>query len=236
VNLTIVLPTLLGIADRPGEAPGTGTLDPALSRILAAQAARSEHSRFCVTVTSPQGWAIGHGCARPAPKDQRNRKKGTVGRQNAPPGDRDGPSEPWSFTRLDQPGPERGYGSWLLVLPGGRQLIIDLHPVPVTECDHRFETHAYRPGEFLRHLVEVRDGQCTFPPCSHPASQSDFEHATPYHLGGKTDACNAGARSRRCHRVKQTKGWEVTQPMPGWHQWRTPTGRTYTQGPKEYPT
>jgi hypothetical protein len=107
--------------------------------------------------------------------------------------------------------------------------------VPVTGCDHRYQAPGYRPGAFLRHLVEIRDGCCTFPCCSHPATRSDFEHAVPYHQGGQTCACNAGARSRRCHRVKQTPGWEVTQPLPGWHQWRTPTGRTYTQGPKEYP-
>ena len=45
---------------------------------------------------------------------------------------------------------------------------------------------------------------------------------------------NAGARSRRCHHVKQSPGWTVTQPKPGWHQWTTPTGRTYTQEPWRY--
>jgi hypothetical protein len=43
------------------------------------------------------------------------------------------------------------------------------------------------------------------------------------------------ARSRPCHRVKQSKGWSVTQPRPGWHQWTTPSGRTYTQVPVKYP-
>jgi hypothetical protein len=238
VNLTIVLPTLLGMAERPGEAPGIGTLDPALSRILAAQAAASSRSRFCVTVTSPDGHAIGHGCARPAPADRQNtkkRRKGAAGQGNAPPGSRDGPDQPWSFTPFDDPEPDGGYGTWRLTLPGGRQLTVDLHPMPVTNCDHRYETRAYRPGALLRHLVEIRDGTCTHPSCSHPATQSDFEHAVPFDQGGRTCACNAGARSRRCHRVKQMKGWKVTQPRPGWHRWRTPTGRTYTQGPKEYP-
>jgi hypothetical protein len=35
--------------------------------------------------------------------------------------------------------------------------------------------------------------------------------------------------------VKQSPGWEVTQPKPGWHQWQTPSGRIYVQGPKRYP-
>jgi hypothetical protein len=58
----------------------------------------------------------------------------------------------------------------------------------------------------------------------------------PYDQGGKTCACNAGARSRACHQVKQSPGWKVTQPKPGWHQWETPSGRTYTQEPNRYPT
>jgi uncharacterized protein DUF222 len=221
VNLTLVLPTLQGLAERPGEAPGLGTIDPALSRILAAQAAANQHSNFCLTITTPEGWAIGHGCARPP---RGNRKT------------RDGPRPPWSLTRLDGPGPPGGYGSWLLILPGGRELILDLHAVPLTGCDHQYETRAYRPGKLLRHLVEIRDGECTHPSCSHPAGQCDFEHAIPHDKGGPTCGCNAGARSRRCHRVKQMAGWRVTQPLPGWHQWRTPSGRTYTQGPKQYHT
>src|SRR5262249_19797724 len=38
-NLTIPLATLLGLAERPGAAPGLGPLDPALARHLAPAAA-----------------------------------------------------------------------------------------------------------------------------------------------------------------------------------------------------
>jgi hypothetical protein len=86
---------------------------------------------------------------------------------------------------------------------------VRLGPVPAFECDHRNESHAYQPNGTLRHLVQVRDGTCTFPPCSRHARESDFEHAVPYDQGGRTCACNAGARSRRCHRVKQSPGWNV---------------------------
>ena len=110
-----------------------------------------------------------------------------------------------------------------------------LDPVPVYDCDHRYETRAYQPTDKLRHLVQVRDGTCTFPSCNRHARDSDFEHATPHDQGGRTCACNAGARSRACHRVKQTPGWTVTQPRPGWHQWTTPAGHVYTQEPKRYP-
>jgi hypothetical protein len=91
-------------------------------------------------------------------------------------------------------------------MPGGQELIVKLGPVPVTDCDHRYESHAYQPNDALRHLVQIRDGECTFPTCSRHARESDFEHATPYDKGGRTCACNAGARSRRCHKAKQSKG------------------------------
>jgi hypothetical protein len=123
---------------------------------------------------------------------------------------------------------------WALTLPGGRRLTVRFDVVPTHECDHRYQASSYEPGEKLRRLVQVRDHTCTFPTCSRPAHDSDFEHALPFDKGGKTDACNAGARSRRCHRVKQSKGWTLTQPKPGWHQWTTPTGRTYTQEPWRY--
>jgi hypothetical protein len=226
-NLTFPLATLLGLADRPGEGHGLGPLDPDLARRLAAAAAQSPHSQWCITITDPHGYAIGHGCAKPARKTRHTRQD-----KSPQASSRDGP---WAFTQEDGPGPPGGYGTWTLTLPGGRQLTVNLEPVPVTDCDHRHESHAYQPNDALRHLVQIRDGECTFPTCSRHARESDFEHATPYDKGGRTCACNAGARSRRCHQVKQSKGWSLTQPLPGWHQWTTPSGRIYTQGPMRYP-
>jgi hypothetical protein len=253
VNLIIPLATLLGLADRPGEAHGLGPLDPALCLDLAATAANSARSEWCVTITDEAGIAIGHGCARFGTQDRRTRPaaSGISGaalparvnltikltdllRLSANGGGRDGPAR-WALTQLGDPGPPDGYGTWQLTLPGGRASTVRLEPVPSYECDHRHESHAYQPGDRLRHLVQVRDGVCTFPPCSRHARDSDFEHAQPFDKGGRTCGCNAGSRSRRCHRIKQSKGWRVTQPRPGWHQWETPSGRVYTQGPYEYP-
>ena len=145
---------------------------------------------------------------------------------------------PWSFTPRTprgRPGTPDGFGTWTLALPGGRELTVRPDPVPVFECDHRYQTHGYQPSDRLRHLVQIRDGTCTFPPCNRHARESDFEHALPYDQGGKTCTCNAGARSRACHQVKQSRGWNVTQPKPGWHRWQTPAGRVYVQEPKRYP-
>jgi hypothetical protein len=63
--LDLPLLTLLGVADKPGEAAGWGALDPALVRDLAtAAAAAGDRSEWHLTLTDEHGWAISHGCAR----------------------------------------------------------------------------------------------------------------------------------------------------------------------------
>jgi uncharacterized protein DUF222 len=241
INLTLPLADLLDPqARRPGEAPGYGSLDPHLVRTLAAAAINSTRSEFCLTFTDQHGHAAAHGCARlirDNGRTTRNRQP-SKGKGAGPPGSvRDGPPGGWALTRdTTRPGPGAGYGTWTLTLPNGRTYRFDMHKIPLHDCDHRYATDSYRPGRLLRHLVQIRDGECTSVCCSRPARQSDFEHAIPYDKGGKTDACNAGARSRRCHRVKQSPGWTLTQPQPGWHKWQAPSGRSYTKGPKTYPS
>ena len=223
IGLTIPLMSLLGLAENPGDAHGLGAIDPDLARQLAAAAARNDRTRWCVTVTDDQGHAIGHGCATRARK-----RKPTPARPN---GTRDGPS----FTKTsDHQPPGDGYGTWHLQI-GGREFTVKLITIPVTECDHRYESAGYRPSALLRHLVEVRDGECTQPTCVRSAPRCDFEHATPWHKGGKTCCCNGGCRCRRDHQVKQSPGWTVTQPRPGYHQWTTPAGRVFTTEPMRYP-
>ena len=244
-DLIVPLATLLGLAERPGEIHGFGLLDPPLARDLAAAGAASPRTEVCVTVTSPEGYAIGHGCARPArsprppvlaasPIALPARLNLTIPATMLP--SLSGHAGPWSFTPRGRPETEDDFGTWTLTLPGGREFSVRLESVPVFECDHRYETHHYQPSDRLRHLVQIRDGTCTFPPCNRHARDSDFEHGLPYDKGGKTCACNAGARSRACHQVKQSPGWNVTQPKPGWHRWETPAGRLYEQEPKRYPT
>jgi hypothetical protein len=247
-EVTVPLATLQRRAERPGDSRLLGPLDPAMTRELAAAAARSPRSRWEVTVVDDHGYAVGHGVARarrqgPQPPGPAScalpaRVNITVTetllcqlatqaappRSGAPPGD-------WEFTRRTL---KDEYGTWTLTLPGGRELTVRFDVVPTHDCDHRYQVNAYEAGDRLRRLIQVRDHECTFPTCSRPARESDFEHAVPYGKGGQTDACNAGARSRRCHRVKQAPGWTVTQPKPGWHQWTTPTGRTYLQEPWRY--
>jgi len=85
VNLTVPLSTWLGLTAQPGEAAGHGPLDAATSHDLVSRLARQPGNHWCLTVTSPDGRAIGHGCACTGPP-------GTTG----PPGQRAGPgSDPY---------------------------------------------------------------------------------------------------------------------------------------------
>ena len=246
-EVIVPLATLQYRAERAGDNRLLGPLDPALARDLATAAARSPASRWELTIVDEHGYAVGHGVARPArgsrPRPQppgpassalparvnititetflhQLQIQAAQPRPGAPPGD-------WAFASANP-------GTWVLTLPGGRQLAARFDVVPVYGCDHQYRVNSYLPGERLRRLVQVRDHECTWPPCSRPARESDFEHAIPYDKGGATCACNAGARSRRCHQVKQLPGWTVTQPKPGWHLWTTPAGRTYVQEPWRY--
>ena len=222
VTLTVPLATATGLADRPGEIPGIGPIDPWLARDLAAAAASNPKTTWCVTVTDGQGHAVGHGCARPEPKGHRKRA---------------GPGPPgFSFTPNGAHGPPGGYGVWRLRTPGdGPDLLVTLDPIATRECDHRFEARGHDPGVKLRHLTEVRHATCTGPGCRRPATQADFEHNTPYEAGGRTCMCNGGPKCRRDHRLKQDPRWTVDQLPGGTFRWTTPTGRQYTTEPTRYP-
>jgi hypothetical protein len=250
-EVTAPLPTLQGWAERPGDNRLLGPLDPAMTRDLAAAAARSPYSRWEVTIVDDQGYAIGHGIARPGRgRRQKPQPPGqpccvlparmnitvteTLLRQLAAQAAQPRSGAPPDDWELAPRTVKDGNSTWALTLPGGRELTLRFDAVPTHACDHRYQVNTYEPGDRLRRLVQVRDHECTFPTCSRPARESDFEHAIPYDKGGRTDACNAGARSRRCHQVKQSPGWTVTQPKPGWHAWTTPTGRTYIQEPWRY--
>jgi hypothetical protein len=215
----VPLTTAAGLADRPGEIPGIGPVDPWLARDLAAAAARNPKTTWCVTVTDKLGHAVGHGCARPEPKCHRKR---------AGPGTRDGPG--FAFTATADS------GTWRLRVPGGGpDLIVTFDPVTTQDCEHRFAATRHDPGVRVRHLSQVRHATCTGPGCRRPAGQCDFEHNTPYEAGGRTCLCNGGPKCRRDHRLKQDPRWRVDQLPGGTFRWTTPTGRQYTTEPTRYP-
>ncbi|HEY2518682.1 MAG TPA: DUF222 domain-containing protein [Streptosporangiaceae bacterium] len=62
VTLTVPLSTYLGSGTEPAHVAGFGPIDPALARELSMRAGAHPASRFCLTITGPDGRAIGHGC------------------------------------------------------------------------------------------------------------------------------------------------------------------------------
>jgi Domain of unknown function (DUF222) len=94
-------------------------------------------------------------------------------------------------------------------------------------CDHSWETRAYRPSPALRHLIEIRHATCVFPGCRRPAVQCDADHTVAYQRGGRTCLCNLAPLCRHHHEAKQTPGWRLEQPTPGKLIWTTPSGRHY---------
>lgn len=61
IHLTMPLAALAGLADAPGEVAGYGPADAPTCRDLVARLGAT--SRWCVTVTGPDGRAVGHACA-----------------------------------------------------------------------------------------------------------------------------------------------------------------------------
>src|SRR5208282_6596725 len=67
VNLTMPASAWLGLSETPGEAGGIGALDAGTCRDLTAALAANPATRWCVTLVSPDGRPVAHGCARAGP-------------------------------------------------------------------------------------------------------------------------------------------------------------------------
>ncbi len=232
-HLTTPVTTLLGLADRPGLLDGLGPVDPWLARDLARSSAAHPETTWCLTVTDHRGWAAGHACARPEPRRSAGRRKRGPPAATGPPGADSG----FTLTRI-RSGPPGGYGTWRFTtgIPGQRAWILDIHPIPSGDCDHRYQANGHDPAARLRHLSQIRHATCTAPVCERPSSRADFEHNIPYDQGGRTCLCNGGPKCRHDHQLKQDSRWKVDQHPDGTFTWTTPAGRQYTTEPTEYPS
>jgi hypothetical protein len=64
VNLIVPAGTLLGWSSAPGQAGSSGLLDRDEVQTAVRAAGHHPRSRWCVTVTAPDGTAVAHGCSR----------------------------------------------------------------------------------------------------------------------------------------------------------------------------
>jgi hypothetical protein len=222
VNLTVPLTTWLGLTMQPGEAAGLGALDAETCRDLAAALAANPASRWCLTVTGSDGRAVSHGCARASPGTIGPGPFATSPPSTGPPGTGP-PTTPSSGTGP----PEDRVWSWLAGIRLSR-----LESAP---CSHAREGSGYRPAASLRHLINIRDRVCFFPPCRRQAINCDQDHTVPYENGGRTCECNIGPGCRRHHQAKQAPGWRLEQTEPGRFTWTLPSGRRLSTTPGHYP-
>ena len=89
INVTVPLAAILGLSDTPGEVAAFGPVDADVTRDLIRAAGLHPATRWCVTVVSPDGQAIGHGCAHgrhPAPAFSPNGGTDPPSTDGSPPG------------------------------------------------------------------------------------------------------------------------------------------------------
>ncbi len=230
-HLTMPLSAWLWLTDRPGEVAGSGTADADTCRDLAGRLAAHPATKWCLTLTDPDGRAVAHACARSGPHRPPGPPRATgPPRSTGPPGSTRPVSSDRSPGSAPSPGPAGPAGAitdWLARL---RPVFLQ-----TGTCTHERETPGYRPPPSLRHLITIRQRTCAEPGCQRPAHRADLDHTIPYQKGGRTCECDLAPLCRHGHRAKQAPGWHLDQPQPGLMIWTLPSGRTYTTRPDPYP-
>ena len=228
VHLTMPLSAWLGITNNPGEVAGRGVLDAWSCREIAGWLVGQPDTRYCLTVTTPDGHPLGHACTRTPPPGLGPPGLGPPGL--GPPGLGPPGLGPPVQAPPESPGPGGAIPSADAWIKG-----LAMNWLESGSCSHARETTNYVPGRLLGHLIKVRNPTCTAPGCRRPAQQSDIDHVVPYDRGGRTCECNCHPACRRHHRCKGSAGWRLNMPEPGILVWRLPHGRTYVTRAQPYP-
>ena len=205
INIIVPAGTLLGWSDMPADVGTWGLMDAATVRDLIEAASRHPRTRWCYTLTGPEGEAIAHACAR-----------GSHPWPPPPPG-RDGPAGPRS-ARL----------AALLA-----ELNATPEPIARGTCDHAHREDRYTPSRKLKHLIRARTARCCAPGCGAQAITGEIDHTVPYPAGATCEH-NLSPPCQRHHHAKHAPGWKLEQTEPGVMRWTTPSGRTYTTRPTRY--
>jgi hypothetical protein len=242
VNLIIPVGTLLGWSTAPAQAGALGLLDPDEARVIAQAAARHPRTRWCATLTAPDGTALGHGCAsgqhphlldnleaQPPPRNQEPQPPPGNQEPEPPPGNQESQSQLPPGNQEPQPPPQEQLIELL------HRLGLAFTPIARGSCDHAQAEEHYTPSRRLSHLIRARNVTCDAPGCQAQAVYADLDHTRPW-PAGPTDQCNLAPRCRRHHRAKQAPDWKVEQAGPGVTRWTLPSGRIHVTTPTRYDT
>jgi hypothetical protein len=201
-------------------------MDADTVRDLIEAASRHPRTRWCYTLTGPDGRAIAHACARrPHPWTP-----------PPPPTGRDGPDEPSrDGSGSDGPVGRDGFDDSRLARLADLLAGLNAIPEPIATgaCNHAHREDRYTPSRKLKHLIRARTARCAAPGCGAQAITSEIDHTVPYPAGPSCQ-CNTGPLCKRHHHAKHAPGWHLQQPRPGVMRWTTPSGRTYTTNPTQY--
>jgi hypothetical protein len=217
INLLVPAGTALGWGNVPAQAAGWGLLDADETRAILQAAARHPRTRWCFTLTAPDGTAIAHACAKGRHPWQPHGPRTASGQDPGDTSTRGTPAQDQAAQLADL---LRGFD-------------VTFEPIARDTCDHRHAEDRYVPSRKLRHLLRARNQTCTAPACNGQAVFSDLDHTVPY-PDGPTDQCNLNPKCRRHHRTKQAPGWNTAQPAPDTVTWTTPSGRTHSTTPTVY--
>jgi hypothetical protein len=162
VNLLVPAGTLLGWDSAPAQAAGWGLLDAEETQAIVRAAAQHPRTRWCFTLTAPDGTAIAHACAK--------------GQHPWPP---PGPPSPPGREQHRDPGGTPAPGQTAQLADLLRGFAVTFEPVARDTCDHRHAEDRYVPSRKLRHLLRARNQTCTAPACNAQAVFSDLDHTIP---------------------------------------------------------
>jgi hypothetical protein len=158
VNLLVPAATLLGWSTVPAQGGNWGLLDHDETRVIVGAAAKHPRTRWCVTLTGPDGTALAHGCAR-------GQHPGLLGQLSGT-----GPAPPGALAGLL------------------RGLNVTFSPVARGNCDHGPPEDHYSPSRKLKHLVQARSATCDAPGCDNLAVYADLDHTIPWPDGPTSQA------------------------------------------------
>jgi hypothetical protein len=107
---------------------------------------------------------------------------------------------------------------------------------PVLDLNAITPVGSYEIPERIRDAVHWRSPVDMFPYGTQPSRRCDLDHTDPYDHSptgppGQTRVDNLAPLTRRPHRAKTARAWQLTQYEGGWLEWTSPAGYHYATGP-----
>jgi len=107
---------------------------------------------------------------------------------------------------------------------------------PVVDLNAIAPVDSYEIPDKIRNAVCMRSPVDMFPYGTQSSRRLDLDHTEPYVHGaagppGQTRIDNLAPFSRKPHRAKTARAWQVIQYDGGWLEWTSPAGYHYATGP-----